>query len=155
MQVKEYLFADMVRGKTEAFCVSVSQDMIKSFCQITGDVNPLHIDDGYAVSHGYPGTVSYGMLTASFYSTLVGVYLPGKYCLLQSCDVSFNAPAFANDELTVTGTVAETHEVFKRIVIKAEIRNQHGKRISRATICVGMLEPVIGGGEQTCQKKDI
>ena len=86
----------------------------------------------------YENKLVYGMLSASFYSRLVGVYLPGEYCIFQGCDTSFNAPVYIGDELTVYGEIVEKHEGFRRIKIKAYIKNQKGKKVSRATLLVGV-----------------
>ena len=101
--------------------------MLSSFRTVTGDVNPLHTDDAFARSHGYPRHVAYGLLTASFLSTLTGVYLPGERCLIQSVEVKFPKPVFVGDELLVAGTVAELHESVQQIVLKVEISRGGGK----------------------------
>lgn len=77
------------------------------------------------------------MLTASLYSTIVGMYLPGKYSLIHSFDeLSFLKPVFAGDILTVTGEVTSKEEFLKLICIKAVIRNQENIIVSRARIKV-------------------
>ncbi|MFT2536397.1 MaoC/PaaZ C-terminal domain-containing protein, partial [Escherichia coli] len=79
----------------------------------------------------FPGHVTFGMLTASFYSTLAGMYLPGKYSLIHSFEeLSFLKPVFAGDLLTVVGEVFEKEEAFGLIRIKAVIRNQYGNIVS-------------------------
>jgi acyl dehydratase len=80
------------------------------------------------------------MLTASFYSTLVGVYLPGKYAIFQEADINFRSPAYIGDTLTVKGKITEIDPVLKRIYIKAEIQNQYGKKVSTAALAVGLTE---------------
>ena len=86
------------------------------------------------------GRVVYGMLTSSFYSTLVGVYLPGENCLLQEIKVSFNNPLYIGEELVVSGTITEKDDTFKRLEIKASIKTKDGKVISKAKIKVGVRE---------------
>lgn len=81
------------------------------------------------------------MLTASLYSALAGVYLPGKYCLLHEMDSSFNLPVYIGDSLHVTGVIKEKNDVFRFVIIKATITNQHGQKVSRATIRAGVTEP--------------
>lgn len=89
---------------------------------------------------GYSNTLVYGMCTASFYSTLVGVYLPGERCLFHSAQVEWPRPVYVGDTLTVTGTVKEVDTAFSRVTLKAEIRNQHGDKVSRAKLIVGIRE---------------
>ena len=80
--MNHYTLAEMTPGRSEEFTVTVTAEMMDAFCAITGDVSPIHRDADYAKGRGYPGRVVYGMLGASFFSTLAGVYLPGEHCLL-------------------------------------------------------------------------
>ena len=85
----------------------------------------------------YTGHVTFGMLTASLYSTLAGMYLPGKYSLIHSFEeLSFLKPVFAGDLLSVTGEIFKKEEAFGLIRIKAVIRNQSGSIVSRAKMKV-------------------
>lgn len=136
--MNHYTFDEIEEGLTESFQVTVTEEMQQAFTKLTGDVNPMHMTDEYAREYKYDNKLVYGMLTASFYSTLVGVYLPGEYCLFQQCDTMFNAPVYVGDVLTIKGQVVEKHEGFRRIKIKAEVRNQSGKKVSRATLLVGV-----------------
>ena len=137
--MNEYSIKTIKIGDREEFTVTVGQEMQDEFCRSTGDINPLHIDDAYAKEQGYDNKVVYGMLVASFYSTLVGVYLPGKQCLFHRCDVQWPHPVYIGDTLTVTGIVKEVDERLGRLSIQAQIRNQHGEKVSRAMLIVGMM----------------
>lgn len=111
------LAEDFAGGKNECsagFTVQVTQGMMEAFAELSGDTNPLHTDEGFARSRGFEGKVAYGMLSASFYSRLVGVYLPGKNCLFQSIEATFNRPVYPGDVLSVTGRVTEVDERFRR-----------------------------------------
>ncbi|MBP5608701.1 MAG: MaoC family dehydratase [Lachnospiraceae bacterium] len=138
--MKHYGFEELKEGVSESFKVTVTEEMLEAFRNMSGDENPLHCDEEYAKGCGFPGRVVYGMLTASFYSTLAGVYLPGEHCLLQEVNSRFRSPVYAGDELTVEGTVKERHEGFRRIRISAVIRNQDGKKVSSAEIWAGVRE---------------
>ena len=107
------------------------------FEAITGDVSPIHMDAEYAQKRGYPGRVVYGMLGASFFSTLAGVYLPGEHCLLHGVECKFAKPVFIGDTLTITGTVVNVSEAVAEAEIKAVITNQDGKRVTRGIIKPG------------------
>ena len=134
--MREYTFDEIEVGLTESFSTKITPEMEDMFRKITGDENPLHKDDAYAkeVSNGkYGSHVAFGMLTASLYSTIAGMYLPGKYSLIHSLEkVDFKKPVFCGDELTVTGTVKEKHDDLKLIVLDVIIRNQDNKVVSKA-----------------------
>ena len=117
--MNHYTLADMTPGLTESFTVTVTEEMMDAFKAITGDCSPIHVDADYAKGRGYPGRVVYGMLGASFFSTLAGVYLPGEHCLLHGVECKFAKPIFIGDTLTVTGTVVNVSEAVSEAEIKA------------------------------------
>jgi 3-hydroxybutyryl-CoA dehydratase len=136
--MKEYHLSDIHIGLNHSFDVRITEEMVDTFERLTGDSNILHTSKDFAVEKGYKDRVVYGMLTSSFYSTLVGMYIPGKYALLQGVDVSLVAPVFPGDLLTIFGEVTAVHDTFRQIEIKAHITNQDGKKISRAKIRSGI-----------------
>lgn len=138
--MNHYRLADLTPGVTESFTVTITEEMMAQFYAITGDNSPIHMDADYAAGRGYPGRVVYGMLGASFLSTLAGVYLPGEHCLLHGVDLKFAKPIFIGDTLTVTGVVDEVNDTFRGITIKASIVNQDGKKVTRAVIRAGVAQ---------------
>lgn len=137
--MNEYKYSDIVEGMQESFKVTVTEQMMESFLGITGDVNPLHNDLDFAKEKGYDNRVVYGMLTASFLSTLAGVYLPGKNSLIYETQTKFAQPVFPGDELTVSGTVEEKNDLFQVFTMKVVIRNQKGEKVLRGSMKVGVL----------------
>lgn len=136
--MNHYTISQLEIGQKETFTVCISEEMQEAFMKLTGDVNPMHMEDAYAREKGFEGRLVYGMLTASFYSTLVGVYLPGEKCLFQECDVSWRKPVYIGDELIITGEVKEKDERWQRVTIKAHMVNQNGEKVSKATLVVGI-----------------
>lgn len=137
--MNRYTIEELHPGMEAHFSTQITEEMIDKFTEISGDINPLHRDGAFARAKGYPARVAYGMLTASFYSTLAGVYIPGENCLLMEVDSKFTAPVYAGDSLTISGEVVEVDERFNTIRVKARIRNQNGKTVSRASITAGVL----------------
>lgn len=144
-----YRFSDLVVGMEVSFdrlenegedYIEITPAQYEAFRLLTGDVSPIHVDEAYARERGFGGAVCYGMLVSAYYSTLVGVYLPGQYALLQEAHISMTKPVYAGDRLTVTGTVKELNAALKRVTIRARIRNQDGETVSRATLEVGVSE---------------
>jgi len=80
------------------------------------------------------------MLTASFLSTLGGVYLPGAYCLIQSVETKFTLPVFIGDKLLVSGSITELNDSVKQIVLSVTITNQDGKKVLKGKMKMGLLE---------------
>ena len=139
--MNEYKFEDIKIGLEESFTVNITEEMVAQFLQITGDVNPLHNDLEFATAHGFSEKVVYGMLTSSFLSTLAGVYLPGKYSLIHGVEILFKKPVFLSDNpFTISGKVIEINEAFKQFVIRFDIINKKGEKVSRGTMKVGVLD---------------
>lgn len=141
--MNEYLYDQIETGMEESFTVSVTEEMEDSFRNITGDINPLHRDDDYARQIGngkFKKHVVFGMLTASLYSTVAGVYMPGKYSLIHSMDIKFQKPVYAGDVLTVTAVVVDKQDGLNLIELKVKIINQGKECVSKATMKVLVLK---------------
>lgn len=135
-----YTLAGLYPGLAESFTTTVTEEKMAQFYAVTGDNSPIHMQDAAAQSRGHKGRVVYGMLGASLFSTLAGVYLPGATCLLHSVEAKFAKPVYIGDTLTVTGKVHEVNETFGTVTIKAVITNQHGEKVTRGVIRAGVEE---------------
>ncbi len=142
--MNEYTLSEIAVGMKASFERTITREMEEMFRKISGDDNPLHWDDEYAGQAGggrFNGHVCYGMLTASLYSAMAGMYLPGKYSLIHSLEeVCFMNPVFVGDTLQVTGEVTDKDEALGLIRLKVEIRNGQGKKVSRAKMKVLVLK---------------
>jgi acyl dehydratase len=93
--------------------VKVTEAMLNAFKDLSGDEDPLHVDAAFARAREFKDRLAYGiMLTASFFSTLVGIYLPGERALLQAVDASFGGPVFTWAEIKQAQSLL--HEMMRR-----------------------------------------
>lgn len=138
--INEYKITELYIGMKESFQFDVTEQKMKSFLEMTGDINPLHIDEEYAKVRGHSGRVVYGMLTASLISTLGGVFLPGKFCLIEGIDVKFVRPVFVGDHLIITGEVIKIEVGLRYLEVKVTIVNQNGKKVLRGVMKAGVQD---------------
>lgn len=138
--MNNYTIDDIEIGLKESFKVTVTEDMMQAFLNITGDVNPLHNDEVFAREKGYAGKVVYGLLTSSFLSTLAGVYLPGERSLIREVETKLKKPVFVGDELIISGEVTEINKDFNIFVMKVEIINQNKEKVLRGKMQMGILQ---------------
>ena len=138
--MKEYRWDDLHVGLKDGFDAAFTVEDVAAFAALSGDVNPMHLNAEYAVAAGYAAPVLYGLLTSSLYSQLIGVYLPGKFALLQGIEIHFHLPCYAGDSLRVDGEIIMLNDVYRRIEVRASIRNQERKLISKALIKTGFVE---------------
>lgn len=134
--MNQYSFEDMKPGMTESFSVEITKELQQQFESLSGDINPLHKDAEFARKRGFQDRVVYGMLASSFYSTLVGVYLPGEKCLINECKISYHLPVYIGDRLLVEGTVSDVREGTRRVKIAGKMTNQNGELVNAAVITV-------------------
>ena len=137
--MNKYCYNEIKTGLKESFEVTITPEMQDAFKNLSGDINPLHCDVNFAKQKGFNDKVVYGMVTSSFYSTLIGVYLPGENCLFQEAEIQFSKPVYIGDKLTVEGVVTEKQDLYKRIIVKAKILVE-GKTVSKAKLTLGVLK---------------
>ena len=143
--MNHYTFEEIKTGMEEQFSVTITEQMMQQFREMTGDVNPLHCDETFAKEKGFDGKVAYGMLTASFLSTMAGVYLPGENSLIQSVEVKFVKPVFPGEEITFTGKVSEVNDTFRFLVLKVtgtvtgeKDNERYGTKVLKAVMQIGV-----------------
>lgn len=139
--MNHYTFDEIALGHIESFATRIGKEQMELFQVLTGDENPLHTNTEYASMCGFSGCVVYGMLTASYLSTLAGMYLPGMRALIHSMDISFpNALVLETGEVTISGTVIDKNETFKILTIKVQVLNATKKKVLRGTMKVGVRD---------------
>ena len=125
----EYSFDEIEVGMQKSFKVNISENMLNEFGRSTEDYNPLHMNEKYASSTSFKKRVCSGMFLASFFSRIVGMYLPGKHALHISQSLNFVNPCFIGETITVEGKVIDKSPATKIIKLETTITNESGKRI--------------------------
>jgi len=125
----EYSFDEIELGMQKSFKVDISKNMLDVFGRDIGDYNPLHMSEEYASSTSFKKRVCSGMFLSSFFSRLVGMYLPGKHALHMSQSLNFVNPCFIGETITVEGKVIDKSPATKIIKLETTITNESGKRI--------------------------
>tara|TARA_Y100001960_G_scaffold135161_1_gene143411 strand:- start:1824 stop:2249 length:426 start_codon:yes stop_codon:yes gene_type:complete len=123
--VENLNFNEISLGYTKNFSVKITEDILNKFASISGDFNPLHMDEEYAKSTKFQKRVCHGMLLASFFSRLIGMYIPGKSSLYFSQSLNFVAPCFIGDTLKISGTITKKTSATKMLTLNTEIHNQN------------------------------
>ena len=126
-QSAEYKFDEIMLGVKTKFTVQINESTINEFARISGDHNPLHMDEQYAAKTQFGKRVCHGMLLASFFSWLIGMYMPGKNALYFSQTLNFQTPCFVGDKVTIEGEVIDKSQSTRIITIKTTAHNQVGK----------------------------
>ena len=102
----------------------ITSEDIRSFAQLTGDMNPLHIDGDYAKSSYFRGRIAHGMFISSLISSILGNELPGHGSIYQSQELKFLAPVRPGDEITARVLVQEWNPNKGKITLLTDVVNQ-------------------------------
>lgn len=97
-------------GDTASRSITLTEDHVEAFAEITGDRNPLHFDEEFAAATRFGRKVVQGGLTTGLLHALVAMDLPGPGSVFLSQDWEFTAPVFIGDTITATATVTSVHE---------------------------------------------
>lgn len=123
-QPKNLQWTDIKEGDSACFDASITQDEVNAFIAVCGNSSPLHTNESFAKKKGFEKIPIHGMLLASFFSTLVGMYLPGRHCLCMAQSCQFKKPIFVDEKIKVCGQVMRKVDATKMLYIKTTIENQ-------------------------------
>ncbi len=121
MELNNYTYDQIEVGKIFQFKKMLTFQDVLDFSKITGDENPLHIDEEYAKTTLFKGRICQGMLAASLFSALFGMVCPGRKNLYLSQTLNFKKPVRIDSELIVKGVVEQKIDSLKIIFVKTEI----------------------------------
>ena len=102
-----YYFEDLEVGMTEIFSKTVTEADITLFAGVSGDTNPLHLDQEFASSTMFKGRIAHGMLSVSFISAIIGTKMPGPGCVYVAQSIRFKAPVRAGDTVVARVTITK------------------------------------------------
>jgi 3-hydroxybutyryl-CoA dehydratase len=112
-----YFYEDLKIGQTAVYARTITETDIVLFSGISGDTNPVHINEEFASRTMFSGRIAHGMLTACFISTVLGTRLPGPGAIYVSQSMRFKAPVRAGDTVVVRATVTNLNDEKKRATL--------------------------------------
>ena len=113
---------DLAEGLQRAIEFTVSDEDMRAFAVLSGDHNPLHIDDAFAKQRGFESKVVYGALIVAKVSQLIGMKLPGRDSVWSTLTMQFHRPLHVGQVATLTGTVVFLSSATNMIEIKVDVR---------------------------------
>ena len=128
-------------GDSAEITKTIEQADIHAFAAVTGDHNPVHVDEAFAQKTRFGRPIAHGMLTASLISAVLANKLPGEGSVYLAQTLQFVAPVFPGDEVTARVTVREVRE--GRPIVKLE------------TVCVNQRGETVIRGEATVLASDV
>lgn len=124
--VQDIAFADIKIGDRAGMVKTVTANDINVFAEITGDINPVHVDEEFAQQTMFKGRIAHGILTAGFISAVLGTRLPGKNSIYLRQELEFKAPVRIGETVTAEVEVTEKIDRKRVLVFKTTVTNQAG-----------------------------
>lgn len=121
----ELRYEDIQIGDTAVFSKTITEFDVYQFAGISGDFNPVHINEEFAKNTFFKGRIAHGILTGSFISTVIGTQLPGPNTIYLSQNFRFTAPVRIGDTVRATVEVVDKRDDKKIIKLKTVVFNQH------------------------------
>jgi 3-hydroxybutyryl-CoA dehydratase len=132
-------YSDLKAGQKASLQKKITEDDLSHFIAITGDKNPLHVDVLFAEQTFFGQRIAHGMLSASLFSTLVGMHIPGTGAIYKSQTLEFLRPVFIGDTLTAWFEIIAIDPEKERIEIKSWIENQNGQKVVTGRAVTSLL----------------
>lgn len=130
-EAEGYFLEDLQPGMTASYARTVTEADVILFAGVSGDQNPVHLNQEFAEGTRFKGRIAHGMLTASFISTVLGNKLPGAGCIYVSQNLKFKAPVRAGDTVRTRVTVLDID------IARSRVRLETLCRVGDATVIEG------------------
>jgi 3-hydroxybutyryl-CoA dehydratase len=115
--MRTFTFSDLSLGQSDTLLRTVMGADVEVFASVSGDVNPIHLDETYAAGTRFGQRIAHGMFTASLISAVIGTKMPGPGAVYLSQTLRFLAPVKIGDVVAATVTVAELIEKGRRVLL--------------------------------------
>jgi len=126
-------FDEISVGETFVITREFTEEDVQEFARLSGDFSPLHVDPVYAQTTEFGKCVVHGMLLASLFSQLVGMYMPGTLALYLGQDAAFRKPVLVGETVRAIVKVTAKYEGTRTLLLGTEIRNEQDKVVVSGT----------------------
>lgn len=117
----------------------VTDELIRKFAEVSGDYNPIHLDEEFAKTTRFGKRIAHGMLSGAFISAVLGYEFKARKIVYLSQTMKFTAPVFIGDTVTATGTVTNIREDKGIVTLETVCTNQNGDTLVKGEAVVMIL----------------
>ena len=107
--------------------ITITDSLVSSYADLTGDKNPIHLDEGYAKKTFFKKRIAHGMLVSSFISRIIANDFPGEGSIYLSQELKFLKPCYIGDELEYV--VKQVDKVKSKFYLSTQVYNGYGHLI--------------------------
>src|SRR6476661_8466720 len=117
----------------------VTDELVRAFAEVSGDYNPIHLDEDFAKTTRFGRRIAHGMLSGAFISAVLGYELKERKIVYLSQTLKFTAPVFIGDTVTATATVTNIREDKPIVTLETICTNQNGETLVKGEAAVMIL----------------
>jgi len=125
IKMKKFKFNEIVIGQNAEYSRLITETDIQRFAEVSGDFNPVHMDEEFAKKSLFRGRIAHGLLSASFISTVLAKELPGPGSIYIRQELNFKRPVRIGDKIIAKVEVIGKDNKKKRIILKSICLNQN------------------------------
>lgn len=118
---------EIILGAQAEFTKIICRQDVEVFAELSGDNNPIHLDEDYASKSIFKKPIVHGILTAGLISSVIANRLPGEGSIYLGQDLKFTAPVYHGDILTAKVEVIEIIKEKRQAILRTEVINQNGE----------------------------
>ena len=133
------LLMDLKLGDKFTTSRDVTDELIRKFADVSGDYNPIHLDEEFAKNTRFGKRIAHGMLSGAFISAVLGYELKERKIVYLSQTLKFTAPVFIGDTVAATATVINIREDRPIVTLETVCTNQNGETLVTGEAAVMVL----------------
>lgn len=108
-------FENIELGMSVSYSQTITDGDVKNFAGLSGDHNPVHVDEEFAANSRFKKRIAHGLISGSFFSALFGTRLPGPGCVYVAQSFNFKRAVYLGDTVTATAIVTSIDEKRRRV----------------------------------------
>ena len=132
-QLVNYTYDELSIGQTASYSRQISAEDIQLFAAVSGDVNPVHLDAGYAATTPFGEPIAHGMLSGALVSAALAMELPGPGSVYIKQSLTFRLPVKIGDTVTIKLEVTEKKDRRRFVTLDCKAYNQDEKLVANGT----------------------
>ena len=134
-------YSSLSIGDKASLSKTITEADVVLFAGVTGDFNPIHVNEEFAKKGLFGKRIAHGMLGAGLISAVIGTELPGVNCIYLGQDLKFVAPVYLGDTITAEVEITNLRDDKKIITLATTVRNQNGETVIEGQAVVKKHEP--------------
>lgn len=131
---------DLEIGDSFSTSREITDELIRKFADVSGDYNPIHLDEGFAKTTRFGRRIAHGMLSGAFISAVLGIEFKERKIVYLSQTMRFAAPVFLGDTVTARGTITKIREEKGIVTLETVCTNQNDEVVVTGEAMVMLLK---------------